>query len=260
VSKREQPLTILAAAPTLAIVFWSLVYAFSSMLPLSREYMWLLNRGVTFTLALLSFLAGVSCSESRLLIPSVVAILLGILLAGSMAGLASLYGAQGWELVILPVAGAIGLAAGWVAKVRGAFWRLGLSLSLKPRSSGDLFWKVVEAIKEFEPSLRYSTEAGYRSELAGYLKGKFPNVRVRSEMQKSSAKPDIVVGDVAIEVKGPTDRRALMTIADKLLRYTQYYRGVVVVLFAPEVTETYLSDWVKGIKRKYPDVEIIVKA
>ena len=124
-----------------------------------------------------------------------------------------------------------------------------------------LFQKVVEAIRNFEPSRRYRNEFGYHTELQGYLKSHFPDSRV--ELKTGSSRPDIVISDIAIEVKGPTTRRDLQTIPDKIIRYSRYYSKIIIVLFEPKVNPRFLREWLKGLKETHfprvKAIKIIVK-
>jgi len=95
---------------------------------------------------------------------------------------------------------------------------------------GEMVKDVVNAIKNFKPSQNYKFELPYQAELVGWLKHKFPSAVI--EKQRGSARPDIVVGGIAIEVKGPTRDKDLVIIADKCLRYSKYFRqGIIIVLF-----------------------------
>ena len=107
--------------------------------------------------------------------------------------------------------------------------------------------QVVEAIEEFKPARRYKNEFPYQVELVGYLKSKFPHADI--EQQKGSSRPDIVVGDIAIEVKGSTRTQDLKTIADKCMRYYQHFGELVIVLFEVDVYEPRYEEWKKGIKK-----------
>ena len=91
----------------------------------------------------------------------------------------------------------------------------------------------------------------------GYLKSKFSDADI--EQQKGSSRPDIVIGDVAIEVKGPTKTRDLETVADKCMRYYQHFGELVVVLFEVEVSERRYGEWKRGMETTFPNVRIIRK-
>lgn len=86
----------------------------------------------------------------------------------------------------------------------------------------------------------------------------FPNSKI--ELQKGSARPDIIIDDIAIEIKGPTWENGLQTIADKCLRYSQYFeKGFVIVLFDVKVTNRFLDDWSNGLKQNFPKISILKK-
>ena len=120
-----------------------------------------------------------------------------------------------------------------------------------------LYQRVIEAIRKFEPSRVYHNEFGYHTELQGALKTQFPNARV--EMQTGASRPDIVIEDIAIEVKGPTDNNALNTLTTKCLKYSQYYKKLIIVLFEPQFSEQNMGEIASGIKQYFPNVEIIRK-
>jgi len=117
--------------------------------------------------------------------------------------------------------------------------------------------QVILEINNFKPSRKYSSEFPYQIELVGYLKHKFPSADI--EKQKGSSRPDIVVEDVAIEVKGPTRTGDLQTIADKCMRYYQHFGELIIVLFEVGVYEPRYEEWKKGIKNTFPNVKIIRK-
>ncbi len=120
-----------------------------------------------------------------------------------------------------------------------------------------LFFKVIKSVKKFESSNKWSFEEGYHGELIGYLKLKFPNVI--AEHQTVSSRPDIVIENIAIEVKGPTDNRALDTLTTKCLKYSQHYAHIIIVLFEPRFSESHYNEIYKGIKKHFPHVEVIRK-
>lgn len=115
--------------------------------------------------------------------------------------------------------------------------------------------RLTSHIVEFTPSWNNTYEQDYHRELQGYIKAVFPDARV--EVQTGSSRPDIVVQNIAIEVKGPTYSKDLQTIADKLMRYSQHYDTVIVVLFNVQVNERRYSEWELGIRNTFGDVRII---
>jgi hypothetical protein len=117
--------------------------------------------------------------------------------------------------------------------------------------------RVIEEIDNFEPLRKYKNEYPYQIELAGFLKSKFPGVDI--EKQKGSSRPDIVVEDIAIEIKGPTRHRDLDTVMSKCARYKQHFGEIVIVLFEVEVNDRYYDEWKKGLDDTFPNVKIIKK-
>ena len=101
-------------------------------------------------------------------------------------------------------------------------------------------------IEGFHPARNFGREIRYQDELYGYLLGKLGK-GVTIEKQRNRSRPDIVVGNIAIEVKGPTTNPGLATIADKIARYRLYFSGIVCVLFDVQ-DETHYQEWLKGIR------------
>jgi len=126
-------------------------------------------------------------------------------------------------------------------------------------SNNEEYQKILDKIDLFKPLLPYyPNELPYQIDLARYLLQYFPNAQV--EEQRSSARPDIIIDNIAIEIKGPTGERELDTIANKCLRYSLYFeKGLIIVLFDVKVTSRYLDDWQKGVKEKFPHVVIRCK-
>jgi hypothetical protein len=128
----------------------------------------------------------------------------------------------------------------------------------KANEEESLFRRIVKEIEEFKPAKeRLRHEYNYQLNLHGWLKRTFKSARI--EMQRGSARPDIVIDNIAIEIKGPTRRAELENIASKLLRYPLHFERVVVVLFELDVNNQYYQDWLEGMNKKHPDVEIIEK-
>ncbi len=121
-----------------------------------------------------------------------------------------------------------------------------------------LFYRVVESIEEFQPKRRYKNEFGYHNELLGWLQRPFPNVE--AEKQTGSSRPDIVIDNIAIEVKGLANNRDLDTLSTKIMKYTNHYPYLVFVLFDSCFSEPHYDEILKGIERSFPDnVKIIRK-
>jgi hypothetical protein len=104
----------------------------------------------------------------------------------------------------------------------------------KEDSIGETYRKVFSSVNEFKPLKNYHHEYSYQSELAQWMKSRFPDTNI--EIQRGSSRPDVVVSGIAIEIKGPTGIKELRTIADKCMRYSQHFKsGIIIVLFDVQV-------------------------
>jgi hypothetical protein len=130
---------------------------------------------------------------------------------------------------------------------------------IAPHVNDEVFLKILEKIDSFKPLLKnYPDEFAYQLDLGRYLLQYFPNATL--EEQRSSARPDITIDDIAIEIKGPTLEIGLQSIADKCLRYPLYFeKGLIIVLFDIRITSRFLEDWKKGLQNKFPHVIVICK-
>lgn len=116
---------------------------------------------------------------------------------------------------------------------------------------------VQKEIDEFKPSRKWVTEEGYQGELQGWIKTKFPHSRV--EEQRGSSRPDLIIGDLAIEIKGPTGSIELATIADKCMRYALHFNPLIIVLFDVRVNYYHYEEWLRALKKQHPNVVVIKK-
>lgn len=116
---------------------------------------------------------------------------------------------------------------------------------------------IIASINEFQPARAYKEESHYQIELNGWLKSRFPSAGI--EIQTGYSRPDIVIDNVAIEIKGPTRARDLNTIMDKCHRYLQNHDHLIVVLFGVDVPADRYAEWLDGIQTHYPDVPVIRK-
>ncbi len=117
--------------------------------------------------------------------------------------------------------------------------------------------RIVTSIQTFKPSRKWAYEDGYHKELLGYLQHDFPNIKY--EFQSGSSRPDLVIDNIAIEVKGPTDNPALDTLTTKCLKYSKYYDNLIMVLFNPQFSEGHFREIKEGIEQYFPHVVIIKK-
>jgi hypothetical protein len=133
-----------------------------------------------------------------------------------------------------------------------------LSVNSSIQYDEQLVEKLIEAIEEFKPVKFFKNEELYHTNLYTYLCEKIPG-EIGFEEQRGRSRPDIVVGDIAIEVKGPTDSQGLVTIADKINRYSQHFDYIIVVLFDVEVFEKFYQEWHEGIMRQYEGQVTIIR-
>ena len=101
-------------------------------------------------------------------------------------------------------------------------------------------------IEGFRPAKMFNREIRYQDELYGYLLGRLGQ-GVTIEKQRGRSRPDIVVDEIAIEIKGPTTNQGLQTIADKIARYRLHFAGIVCVLFDIQDEGRY-QEWLRGIQ------------
>lgn len=116
--------------------------------------------------------------------------------------------------------------------------------------------KIADKIRSYVPKTSSQLEVDYQLLLCGYLQNDYPEIEL--ERQKGSSRPDLVIRDVGIEIKGPTFIGSLQTIADKLLRYPQHFGGgIIIVLFDVQVNNRFYGEWLEGIKMKYSEAIVI---
>jgi len=132
-----------------------------------------------------------------------------------------------------------------------------IKLEMREEITNEKLKEIVELIEHFKPAKKFENEYLYQITLYTYLKQSFPKAKL--EEQRGSSRPDIVIDDIAIEIKGPTTTEDLVTIADKLLRYSQNFREIIVVLFDVKVSRSRFFEWLEGIKSKFPEVIVIEK-
>lgn len=183
-----------------------------------------------------------------------------------------------WKLwiVINPLTVGIGLLVGlqdiksvvdWF-KIYSIFWLLGFPILIlilerklekrKMRRLGEFKYKLLQVINNFKPFTNYSNEQSYQVDLARYLHNLFPNTHIEGE--RGTTRPDIVIDDIAIEIKGPTSHNDLQSVADKCMRYPQYFSGgLIIVLFNVQVNDNFYSNWLRGITNTFPSVEVVRK-
>lgn len=88
---------------------------------------------------------------------------------------------------------------------------------------------IEEKIKNFTPLRYYNEEKMYQIELAWFLKSHYPDLDI--EQSKDDSRPDIVMWDIAIEIKGPTNKSWLKSLPDKINSYLPKWDYLFLVLF-----------------------------
>ena len=116
------------------------------------------------------------------------------------------------------------------------------------------YGRVKNQICQFSPNRKYRTEYEYQAEFVGWLKHVFPHVR--TEVQTKSSRPDLVIDNIAIEIKGPTRKRDLESIPSKIVRYLNHYDHLIIVLLDLNINDKYYDDWHSGMNKQFPEVEI----
>lgn len=136
----------------------------------------------------------------------------------------------------------------WLLIILG-IWGIYILIKNRKEKKKMMVWLVgdiVTEINEFKPLKRYRDELPYQMELAWYLRKTFPTLVI--EEGKWWTRPDIIVENIAIEIKWPTRNGELRTIADKIIRYLKHYDKLIVVLFTLEVPEKQYLEWKEDIQ------------
>lgn len=108
-------------------------------------------------------------------------------------------------------------------------------------SENELLNDLVSEINSFKPLRKYTQEMPYQIELSWFLKKTYKWLKI--EETKGNARPDIIVENIAIEIKWPTNSKDLWTIADKIIKYFTHYDFMIVVLFSIQVEEKHYQTW-----------------
>jgi hypothetical protein len=127
----------------------------------------------------------------------------------------------------------------------------------KPVKFPPTFNNLIKQIENFEPRYRYPRERYYHTELYAKLQVDYPHGI--SEKGTSDIRPDIVIGKVAIELKGPTYHYDLQSIYSKCFEYLTEYEALVIVLFDLHATEGQFKKVLNNVNRYFPRAVIIRK-
>jgi hypothetical protein len=111
----------------------------------------------------------------------------------------------------------------------------------------EAFYRVVGTIKSLDYTPTFREERPYQAMLYGFLKGK--GFDVSYEVQTGASRPDLVVDGIAIEVKGPTDSMAMQTLSHKIMKYSNHYKFLIIVLFDCICSKYTLDETLMGIAK-----------
>lgn len=96
-------------------------------------------------------------------------------------------------------------------------------------SMPSLILEIEEKIRKFIPLRYYNEEKMYQIELAWFLKSHYPDLDI--EQARDYSRPDIVMWDIAIEIKWPTSMSWLKSLPDKINSYLPKWEYLLIVLF-----------------------------
>ncbi len=97
------------------------------------------------------------------------------------------------------------------------------------RGYPDFILNLHNKLSEFTPIRLHKEEKLYQMELAWYLKNNYPNVKI--EESRDYSRPDVIIDDIAIEIKWPTTMSWLKTIPDKINAYLPKWDYLFIILF-----------------------------
>ena len=100
-------------------------------------------------------------------------------------------------------------------------------------------------ISSYKPLRYHSKEEPYQMELAWFLRNNYKTLDI--EVFKNNSRPDIVIDEIAIEIKWPTNRSELKTIPDKIIRYLKDWDYLFIVLFKVEISKKEFNEWKNDI-------------
>jgi hypothetical protein len=95
--------------------------------------------------------------------------------------------------------------------------------------------KLDDKIKEFKPIKQHTEEIRYQLELVWFLKNDYPDVKI--EKTREYSRPDIIIDEIAIEIKWPTNMSCLKTLPDKINSYLSKWDYLFIVLFNIQIVE-----------------------
>ncbi len=100
----------------------------------------------------------------------------------------------------------------------------------------DFLLKLENNIRWFKPLKKYDKEESYHTWLYAYLQHFYPNLEIEKSIEYS--RPDIVIDNIAIEIKWPTNMSALKTLPDKINQYLNKWDYLFIVLYDINIVNT----------------------
>ncbi len=99
----------------------------------------------------------------------------------------------------------------------------------KINNTPNFLLELEDKIKEFKPLRKYSKEELYQTWLYWYLQSSYPELEIEKSIEYS--RPDIIIDNIAIEIKWPTNMSWLKTLPDKINSYIPKRDYLFIVLF-----------------------------
>ena len=99
----------------------------------------------------------------------------------------------------------------------------------------DFLLKLEKDIKSYKPYKKFDKEEPYQIWLHWHLQHEYPELEVEKTIDYT--RPDIIINDIAIEIKWPTKMSWLSTLPDKINKYLPKRDYLFIVLFDINIVE-----------------------
>jgi hypothetical protein len=122
--------------------------------------------------------------------------------------------------------------------------------------------EIVTHISAMPLTQVYKDENSYEKEMNGWLKSKYPQSLVQQSIIENGTvrgRVDIAIDDIAIEIKGPTDKGQLDTLSEKCIKYAPPYKRIIFVLCEPKYHEADFNRITGALKNLYGDLVVFVE-
>ena len=117
----------------------------------------------------------------------------------------------------------------------------------------NLFEQVCKAIEKYKLPIHTSNERAIQLALYEYLIKVFPSIKMEQQTPDGD-RLDLVIKNIAIEIKAPTINKSLEDLLPKCMKYGKFYNNIIFVLFAREYNESKLDQVKEEIRKKYPEI------